>query len=343
MNLVLGSTDIKRERLAAWAHKLAGQRILVVGDLVLDRYLFGRPTRLSREAPIPVLEFERSQDIPGAAANPAMNIQALGSQAIVAGIIGDDEAGGCLSARLQASAIETSAVVVDPSRSTITKTRVLADHGLRSQQQVARIDRVERSPLPPNIQARLVEAMAMAAAGGASVVLVSDYKCGLVTAEIIATCRLLARRHGMLLVVDSQGDLTNFAGFDLVKANREDTEVFLGHPLASEDGFCQAMVSLAERLGSALVVTRGRDGLSVMVGGDYAHIAVVDQSEVFDVTGAGDTVIAVLALALASGASLREAAHLANFAAGLVVRRLGNATITPAELVAAVQTSALWG
>jgi D-glycero-beta-D-manno-heptose-7-phosphate kinase len=342
MNLSIDPSPIQREQLAALPNQLAGHRVLVVGDLVLDRYLIGRPTRLSREAPIPVLEFERRLDIPGSAANPAMNIQALGSQAIAAGIIGDDEAGRLLLARLQGDGIDSSAVVVDPARPTTTKTRVLADHGLRVQQQVARIDQVDRSPLASGALEKLVDGMSRAAAAGASAVLVSDYKSGLVSKEIIAHCRKLAAKHRLLLVVDSQGDLTNFAGFDLVKANREDTEVLLGHSLSSESEFQQAIPSLAGRLGSALVVTRGQDGLSVVAGGEYVHIPVVDRSEVFDVTGAGDTVIAVLALALASGVGLREAAHLANFAAGLVVRRLGNATVTPAELAEAVASSALW-
>ncbi len=342
MDATLENVDLQQEALAAWPHRLAGKKVLVIGDLVLDRYVVGRPSRLSREAPIPVLEFERAFDIPGAATNPATNIQALGGQAMVAGIVGADEAGEALIHNLQITGINTTAVVVDEGRPTSTKTRVLAENGLRMQQQLARIDRVDRRPpdgqvlwiLLRHLQDILPEVDA---------VLVSDYKSGLVCDEVLSSCRRMAGQRGTLLTVDSQGNLAKFAGFDLVKANQPDTEAMVGELLLNEECFRRVMLPLANGLGTqALVVTRGGAGLSVATPDAYTYVPVVDPSEVFDVTGAGDTVIAVLTLALAAGASLLESAYLANFAAGLVVRRLGNATVSPGELSRAVTSSALW-
>lgn len=341
-DLSLDASSLDRQRLVAWPLRFAGKRVLVVGDLVLDRYMVGHPTRLSREAPIPVLEYERAFDVPGAAANPATNLQALGGQASVAGIIGADEAGQTLVAMLQSAGIDTTAVVVDAARPTSTKTRVLAEHGLRVHQQVARIDRVDRHPFAAAVERTLVTHL-QSIVPHVNAILLSDYKSGLVSDELITTCRTLAHQYGLLLTVDSQGDLLRFADFGIVKANQQETETVLGEPLRSEDDFRRTMLPLAKRLGArALVVTRGGMGLSVATAREYAHIPVVDPSEVFDVTGAGDTVIAVLTLALIAGAPLLDAAYLANFAAGLVVRRLGNATITPEDLSRTAAASSLW-
>jgi rfaE bifunctional protein kinase chain/domain len=315
--------------------------VLVVGDLFLDEYLEGRAERLSREAPVPVVELTRRVTIPGGAANPARNVVALGSRAIAAGLVGADEAGRALLAQLQADGVDIAGVVVDPGRVTTTKTRVVAFRdALRFPQHLARVDRVDRTPLAGEPLRRLVDRLE-ALAPQAAALLVSDYRSGAVTPAIIAAVIAAGRAAGALLAADAQGNLAQYAGFDLVKCNRAEAEAELGVLLDVDADYERGLARLLPRLGARMcVITRGPEGLSAQEQGQPAmHLAAANRSEVFDVTGAGDTVVAVLALAVAAGLSLRIAAHLANAAAGLVVRRVGNAVVTPAELAAAIESS----
>jgi len=326
---------VNKETLLQSLSKLAGQRILVVGDVFLDEYITGRATRLSREAPIPVLEFAGKHYVPGGAANPSNNIVALGGMAYQVGVIGDDEAGQTLLAKLREMGIDTRAVVTDPSRPTTTKTRIVAQGSLRFPQQLARIDRLDRSPVAGEVEQAIV-AHLKALIPQVDAVLVSDYRTGVASEAVVAAVLQSARRHGKLATVDSQGNLHKFSGFDLVKCNQREAEAVLGRPLSTEDDFREAQEQLLAELEiQAILITRGPEGMSLL-GRDqpYAHIPAANVSEVFDVTGAGDTVIAVTTLALAAGLS---AAHLANYAAGLVVRKLGNATATPEELAWAIE------
>jgi rfaE bifunctional protein kinase chain/domain len=318
--------------------ELQARSILVLGDLFLDEYIVGRATRLSREAPVPVLEFDRRFFLPGGAANPAHNICALGSTAHQIGVVGDDEAGRMLVNRLREAGIIASGLVTDPARPTTTKTRVVAEGTLVFPQQLARIDQLERRPLDPEITSQLV-AHLHEIAPHVEAFLLSDYKTGVVNEETIATALSLSRQHGKLITVDSQGDLYKFEGFDLVKCNRRDAEALLGRELRTNADFEQAGQGLLADLGSsAILITRGGQGMSLITREEESlHIPVANRSEVFDVTGAGDTVIAVVALALAAGLSITEGAYLANYAAGLVVRKLGNATPTQEELAWALE------
>ena len=318
--------------------KLAGRRILVVGDIFLDEYISGQATRLSREAPIPVLEFTGRRYLPGGAANPANNIVALGSWAEQVGVIGQDEAGQTLLAKLKEAGIGTEGVVTDPSRPTTTKTRIVAQGSLRFPQQLARIDRLDRRPLDEDVE-REVIARLTALAPQADAILVSDYRTGLVTPAVVGACLELAKEHHKLITVDSQGGLHKFKGFHLIKCNHREAEAVLGRPLRSEEEFRGALEQFLEELSArAILITRGPEGMSLLGRGQpYAHIPAANVSEVFDVTGAGDTVIAVATLALAAGLDLLPAAHLANYAAGLVVRKLGNATATREELAWAIE------
>jgi len=329
---------MNKEKLLQSLPKLAGRRILVVGDIFLDEYISGRATRLSREAPIPVLEFTGRRYLPGGAANPANNIVALGSQAQQVGVIGRDEAGRTLLAKLREAGIGTEGVVTDPSRPTTTKTRIIAQGSLRFPQQLARIDRLDRRPLDGGVERQVIARLA-ALAPQADAILVSDYRTGLVTPAVVEACLELAKEHHKLITVDSQGGLHKFKGFHLIKCNHHEAGAVLGRPLRSEEDFKGALERFLEELSArAILVTRGPEGMSLLGRGQpYAHIPAANVSEVFDVTGAGDTVIAVATLALAAGLDLLSAAHLANYAAGLVVRRLGNATATQEELAWAIE------
>jgi rfaE bifunctional protein kinase chain/domain len=317
---------------------LGGQNVLVLGDLLLDEYIVGRATRLSREAPIPVLEYRRRFYLPGGAANPAHNISALKSIVHQIGVIGDDEPGHKLVESLHQAGILTDGLVFDSERPTTTKTRIIAEGTLVFPQQLARIDRVERTPLGQETVSKLISRL-KGAAGTAGALLISDYKIGVINRQTISAALEVAREREMLLTVDSQGDLLEFRGFDVVKCNRREAEALMGRELLKDSHFEAAGESLLSDLGSSVVIiTRGDQGMSVTSKHRGAfHVPAANRSEVFDVTGAGDTVIAVVTLALAAGLEVVQATVLANYAAGLVVRKLGNATPSEEEIAWAIQ------
>ncbi len=317
---------------------LRDRSILVLGDLFLDEYIVGRATRLSREAPVPVLEFDRRFFLPGGAANPAHNISGLESIAHQIGVVGDDEAGRTLVNHLHQAGIATSGLVTDPTRPTTTKTRVVAEGTLVFPQQLARIDQVERRPLDRKINAQIVDHL-QEIAPRVEALLLSDYKTGVVNEETIATALRVSRQHRKLITVDSQGDLYKFKSFDLVKCNRGEAEAMLGRELRTDVDFQHAGESLLAELGSsAILITRGGEGMSLISREEGSlHIPAANRTEVFDVTGAGDTVIAIVTLALAAGLGLAAGVYISNYAAGLVVRKLGNANPSHEELAWAIR------
>lgn len=322
--------------LAADVVRLAGWRVLVVGDLTLDEYLFGQPTRLSREAPVPVLELRERQYILGGAANPARNIVALGSTAVQVGVVGDDREGEHMRAAFAAAAIDAAGVVTLPDRPTTVKTRIMAHEPPRLPQQLARLDRLQRGSLTAADSARVLATIERLLPT-VDAVLCSDYQLGLLSAEVVAAMRAACRARRILHTVDAQGNADYYHGIDLFRCNDREAAATLGVPLHSEDDFRRGLRALQARLHARLViVTRGPDGLSLQTdAGEYQHIAAHNTSEVYDTTGAGDTFIAVVTLGLVAGLSPVAAAQIATVAAGQVVQRLGNAVVTPAELMAA--------
>ena len=313
--------------------------MLVVGDVLLDEYLSGRPTRMSREAPVPVLEFESRRHIPGGAANPAVTIARLGSQALLAGLTGDDEAGRQLRELLQAQGIDCAALIREAGRATTLKLRVMAQTGLRYPQQLARIDTLSRAALSQKSQDRLL-AQVKALADAVDALLVSDYGIGLLTPELVDELRAAGVS---LLAVDAQGELDKYHDFGLVKCNAEEAAAWLGRPLAGDADFAAAARELGRRLrvSGAMVITRGPQGATLATAtGEVGHCPAPVVSDVFDVTGAGDTAIAVMTLAAAAGADWRTAVSLANVASGLVVQRVGNYAPTAEELRAALGAAA---
>ena len=313
--------------------RFARQTVVVVGDVCLDEYVIGRAERMSREAPVPVLAWRRRVCLPGGAANPAVNAAVLGAHVRQVGVVGDDAAADELRSALVAAGIDPTGLIVDPLRPTTVKMRVVAE-GLSAPQQVARIDRQERRPVDGAAGRALGEALALAA-DGAAAILVSHYRSGVVTAELCDAARSAARKSGALLTADGQGDLGWFAGFDVVRVGRADAAASLGRPLDTEADFELAARELRAALGArAVLLGRGAQGTSVADAEGYRVVPPANVSEVFDVTGAGDTVIAVVTLALCAGATPREAVILANAAAGLTVRRLGNAAPRADEIVA---------
>jgi rfaE bifunctional protein kinase chain/domain len=317
--------------------RLAGRRVLVIGDITLDEYLYGRATRLSREAPIPVLEWLRREIILGGAANPARNVVAVGGLATQIGVVGADAEGEQVRGLLAAAGIDAAGLLVSPARPTTRKTRIMADEAPRLPQQLARLDRLERAPLSAAEEAEVVAAVA-ALVPRHQAVICSDYQAGLLTPAVVDAVRERCREHGALFCVDAQGNSRYYAGADLFRCNNREAEAALNTPLRSEEEFRAGVARLRSELGARLViVTRGPDGLSLAGAGvPYTHVPALRVSEVYDTTGAGDTFIAIAALALAAGIDGLAAARLAAAAAALVVRRFGNAVVTPGELAAAL-------
>ena len=307
------------------------KKILVVGDLYLDEYIVGEPSRISREAPIVVLEFVEQRHLPGGATSPACSVSALGGYAYQLGLIGEDRPGRDLTDLLVGKGVDVSGLIVDSGRPTITKTRILAEAPHIIPQQLARIDHVDRTPIEGKVLTHVISCI-QKLIKDVDAVLFSDYKCGMVSEAVIAATLETPEAKSKLITVDSQGDLNKFRGCTLIKCNQAEAESFFRRELLQEIDFETALNELKAKLeAKAVIITRGNDGMSLLdYNNNYFHVPGYKQ-EVFDVTGAGDTVIAVLTLALVAGASVLEAAQLANFAALTVIRKLGNATVNLEE------------
>ena len=308
-------------------------RVLVVGDLMLDRYVWGRVSRLSPEAPVPVVRADRESLHPGGAANVAANVRALGGQPAVCGVVGRDAAGRLLRAELQRGGIGVEGVVTSSAYATITKTRIVAHS-----QQVVRVDRDPPAAPGPRIGARL-RAWVARGLPDFDVCVVSDYGKGAVDAALLARLAALRTKLKFVYVIDpKRRNFAHYRGASLVKPNADEAEQASGVELDGEAGLERAGRRLLERWQSeAVLISRGEAGLSLFRPGRGAAHFPAAAREVFDVTGAGDTVVAVCALALGAGAPPETATRLANHAAGVVVGKVGTATVGPAELRAALR------
>jgi D-glycero-beta-D-manno-heptose-7-phosphate kinase len=312
---------------------MQGRRVLVVGDVMLDEFLWGRVARISPEAPVPVVEITSESFHLGGAANVAANVRSLGGRAVVAGIVGSDLGGDKLRRALQAAGVDDALAVADGGRPTTLKTRIIAHH-----QQVVRADREQAEDMGGAEEAAVLDGVRRALPGAHAVV-ISDYQKGVVTPRVVKAVRDLARRRRVPVLVDPKvRHFTLYRGVTLVKPNQAAAEQATGLRIRDEASLQAAGERILKMLRcAAALITRGEHGLSLFQAGrPPAHIAAAAR-EVFDVTGAGDTVIATLGLALAAGASLEDAARLANCAAGVVVGKLGTATAEPAEVVAAAE------
>ena len=313
-----------------------GRRVLVVGDLIADQFLYGEISRVSREAPVLILRHERTETLPGGAANCAANLAALGARPYLFGAVGSDEAGRALVEQLERAGVDCRGVIKLDGARTTTKVRVLAGQAHSPRQQVIRVD-YEGAPVA---DARAHEELAARLRGsieGAEAAVISDYNYGVAEGAPAREClREAARRIPVL--VDSRFRLTEFEGFTSATPNEDEVEHLAGRRLADRASLEEAGRELRARLGyPSLLITRGPDGMMLVEEGtEPLHIAAVGAREAVDVTGAGDTVIAAYALALASGARPAEAAHIANHAGGLVVMKRGTACVAFDELLASL-------
>ena len=324
------------ERLLDLIGRFAGQRVVMLADLVADRFLHGAPKRISREAPVLILRLERETTIPGGGANAVANVAALGGAPLPIGAVGDDVNGRELLHELEKRGVDVAGVEVDGDYQTPTKTRVLAGGRHAIKQQIVRYDVEDQWRPSSEVLASLGSELDLSTAAAA---VLSDYGYGAVSEESVASLR--QRLGDVPLLGDSRYRLDALGGLDGATPNLEEAEKLAGGPLESGEDLRLGGARLRQRLGMRfLLITRGSAGMSLFEEGRVSHLPVHGTDQVADVTGAGDTVIGTFALALAAGASPLEATCLANYAGGIVVMKMGTATLDPAELRQAVEDDA---
>jgi D-glycero-beta-D-manno-heptose-7-phosphate kinase len=311
----------------------AGRRVVVVGDLILDEYLFGKPARISREAPVLILRFSERQVFLGGAANAAHNVHALGARVTPIGVVGRDGAGDEMLALFRAAGISTDGIVVESGRTTPMKTRIMAGGYQATRQQVVRLDREPPGEPQPTTEDALLERLT-ALGARADAIVISDYGYGSVTPRIFERIKAVARDASAVVSVDSRYQIPRFTGVTASTPNEAELEQLTGMPADDERSVEKAGRQLLERLDARmLLVTRGSRGMALLErDGATTFIPIHGTDEIADVTGAGDTVISTFTLALACGATPLQAATLANVAGGLVVMKRGTATVLPSEL-----------
>lgn len=327
----------QQERLAAIVRGFPQRKVLVVGDLVADQFLFSEISRVSREAPVLILRHERTETTPGGAANCALNLAAFDAGAVLIGVVGDDKAGNALLGKLRSARVDCEGVIKSPAAQTTTKVRILAGQLHSTRQQVLRVD-YESAPLEDAEVHEQLRARLRETAADAEAIIVSDYNYGVADENIAAIAREIAGQRNIPLLVDSRFRLSQFSGFTSATPNEDEVEQLLDTKMENPAELEIACQELRRRLDyKALLVTRGSSGMMLLEeGAPPLHIEPVGAREPVDVTGAGDTVIATYSLALAAGASFADAAHLANHAGGLVVMKRGTAQINRQELLSSV-------
>ncbi|PLX89881.1 MAG: bifunctional heptose 7-phosphate kinase/heptose 1-phosphate adenyltransferase [Desulfuromonas sp.] len=309
-------------------------RILVVGDLMLDEYLWGHAARISPEAPVPVVGVSDEDLRLGGAGNVINNLLALGCMVDVASVVGDDPDGRELTRQLQALSIDVQGVVADPQRTTTRKTRIVANN-----QQMLRIDREKTSLLSVVTEQKLIDIF-LSCDRSYQAILVSDYLKGVLTPTVLQTLISHAKQLKIPVIVDPKGaDYSRYTGATLLTPNRAEAELATGRSLRRSSDLIQiGRALIADYQLESLVLTRSEEGMTIFTGKDETHLSTKAR-EVFDVTGAGDTVLAVLGAGIAAGLRLEEAAWLSNVAAGVVVGKIGTSTVSPQEILEAALPS----
>lgn len=327
--------DIDKEKLKEIITKLSNYKILVIGDLALDEMVYGDTERISREAPVLILQHTHTNYILGGASNAAHNVSELnGGKVSVIGIIGDDYQGEDLKEAFKKANINCSSLIVDKERKTITKTRISGACSQSVTQQIVRIDRQTNAPISKDTETKLINEIEKLLPEHDAVIL-SDYHIGTLTDKIIQSVTELAKKHNKIVIVDAQKNLNRYKGATSMTPNLPDTQKHVGFFLQNKADFILAgRKIIKETDASSILITCGSEGMVVIEsGGKYTHIPVFNKSKVFDVTGAGDTVTATYTLALAAGAEPVYAAIIGNIAAGIVIKQFGCATTTVDEIL----------
>lgn len=323
---------IEEERFAKITSNFKDKKILVIGDLILDEFIWGKVKRISPEAPVPVVEVQKESLRLGGSANVVNNLSALGCQVALSGVIGNDSNGKRLTAILQEMNVDYKGVVIKENRPTAIKTRVIAQH-----QQIVRFDREKVMPVMQSTIDK-IKAYIMMNISSMDAVIISDYGKGVITEDLLSEILPDISKNNIPIAVDPKPlNFLSYQGVTVITPNHHEASEAAGMETDSSEGLKKAGTKLLKSNKSqSILITRGENGMSLFEkGGDETHIPTVAR-DVYDVTGAGDTVIATMALSLASSATLRESAILANHAAGIVVGKLGTATTTVDEIKSAI-------
>ena len=333
----MGATapTITSQRAAEILKRVAGKRVVVLGDMVVDEHIVGAARRLSREAPLPVIEQQERVLIPGGATNVATNLRGLGCGVAVAGVVGDDAMADCLNEQLEQRGIRTEGLLRDPHRSTAVKMRIWAGGDRqRPQSMIARVDTVDRSAVNQATTQQMSEYLEDALTE-ADALVISDYETGVVSASVLDAALPAARLAGLVVTADAHGGLARFGGSTLLTPNQPEAEAELGRQITSTADALAAAGELRRSVGvEAVLVTLGAAGMALDAGaGGQAYIPAATAGPVADPTGAGDTVAATMTAAFLGGATPYEAAALASVAARIVVRQLGAAVASAEEIV----------
>ncbi len=327
----------EQERLTAIVRRFPQRKVVVVGDLVADQFMYGEISRVSREAPVLILRHERTETTPGGAANCALNLAALDARATLIGVTGEDKAGDALLGKLRAARVECDGVIRSSEVQTTTKVRILAGQTHSTRQQVLRID-YEGAPLEDAELHEQLRTKLRQSTEDADAIIISDYNYGVADESMATIVREIGKARGIPVLVDSRFRLSRFPGFTSATPNEDEVEQLLDRQLENPGEFESACAELRERLEfQSLLVTRGSNGMVLFEASQPPmYIEAVGAREPVDVTGAGDTVIATYSLALGSGATFPDAARLANHAGGLVVMKRGTASMNRQELLSSV-------
>jgi rfaE bifunctional protein kinase chain/domain len=326
--------NYQAEELIKYINKFRAKRIMVLGDLIADKFIIADPERLSREAPVLILKHQQEKILPGGGANAAANIASLGAEVDLLGVVGDDLAASALKEELNQLQIITAGVFKDASRPTALKTRILAGGDQIVRQQVVRVDKIKSFDISSDLKEKLLSYLENNLAES-DAVLFSDYGNGIFNQDSTAQFVKAAAAAGKNSAVDSRYQLDQFKGAVIATPNLEEASAIYGAELRTQAEVERAGLEMRKNLElKYLLITQGGDGMTLFAPGEkIEHIAAANFSEVFDVTGAGDTVVGTLILALAAGAPVEIAIRIANYAAGIVVRKSGVASVTAAELI----------
>ena len=332
--------NIDKNKLADLVKNLGNAKILVVGDLALDEMVYGDTERISREAPVLILQHTHTKFILGGASNAAHNVADVnGGKVSVIGVIGDDYQANDLKQAFCEANIDCSSLITDKTRKTITKTRISGSCSHSITQQIVRIDRQTNAPISKETEKKLIDEIEKLVPQHDAVIL-SDYHIGTLSDNVISAVISTAKKFNKKVVVDAQRDLNRYYGVTSMTPNLPDTQKHVGFYLRNKEDFMKAGNILLEQSGAeAVLITCGADGMVVVDNnGKYTHIPVFNKAEVFDVTGAGDTVTALYTMALAAGAEPVYAAIIGNIAAGIVVKQYGCATTSIDEIIKSIPT-----
>ena len=330
---------VNKEELISKLDNLSKPSVLVIGDMAIDEMVYGNTDRMSREAPVLILRHYNTKIILGAASNAANNIAALnGGKVSVIGTYGDDYYAPILIDTFKKSGINTEYMVKDTDRTTTVKTRISGSCSQSVTQQIVRIDRETIDPLSKKTEDKIIEKMEKAIPKHDAVIL-SDYNIGLLTDNIIKKAIELCKKYNKIIVVDSQKDLDRFQGVTSMTPNQPDSEKFVGFSIINEETLKKAGDEMLKKTNAeSALITLGGDGMALFEkDGNFVKVPVFNKTDVFDVTGAGDTVVAAFTLAMAAGFTKKEAAVIGNLAASIVIRYFGCATTTVSVLKSMLQ------